>query len=80
VAGGLLDVTERNPSVKSSGDERVTEGVGSHTLGYPGPAGDTAHGPAGGVAIDASAVRANEHRPVAAFTDRQIDGPSRPRW
>jgi hypothetical protein len=38
-AGGFL--------LERGGDERVTQGVGSHTLGDPGPAGDTAHDPSG---------------------------------
>lgn len=75
VAGGLLDVAEGNAGVEGSGDERVTKRVGSHTLGYPGPSGDAAHDPPGGVAIDPSAVGSDEDRPIAALADRQIDGP-----
>ena len=77
--GGLLHVAERHAGDEGGGDERVTEGMRSHPLGDPRPAGDTAHNPAGRVAIDPSAVGSDEDRPVAAFADRQIDGPSRPR-
>lgn len=38
-AGGFL--------LERGGVERVTQGVGSHTLGDPGPAGDAAHDPSG---------------------------------
>jgi hypothetical protein len=57
----------------------VTKVVRPYTLGDPRPAGDTAHDPAGRVVIDPSPVGSDEDRPVAAFADRQIDGPSRPR-
>jgi hypothetical protein len=74
-----LDVTERHAGVESGGDKRMTQDVGSDPLGDPRPAGDAAHGPAGRVAIDPVAVGPDEDRPVAAFADRQIDGPRRPR-
>ena len=76
VAGGLLHVAERHAGVEGSGDERVTQSMGAHSLGDPRPAGDTAHDPAGRVAIDPLPVGSHEDRPVAAFADRQIDGPS----
>jgi hypothetical protein len=61
--------------IERSGDERVTERVGSDALGYPGPSGDAVHDPPGGVSVDPCAVGCDEDRPVAAFTDRQVDGP-----
>jgi hypothetical protein len=75
VAGGLLHIAERHTSVQGGGDKRVTQGVGSHPLGDPGPAGDATHDPAGGVAIDPLPVGAHEDRPVAALADREVDGP-----
>jgi hypothetical protein len=58
--------------------ERVTERVGSHALGDPGPSADAAHDPPGSVSVDPLAVGSDEDRAVAAFADRQIDGPRRP--
>jgi hypothetical protein len=52
VTGGFLDVAQGNASVQCRGDERVTEGVWSDALGYPGPSGDAAHDPPGGVSVD----------------------------
>jgi hypothetical protein len=52
---------------------------GPDTLGDPRPSGDAAHDPAGGVTIDPLPVGAHEDRPVAAFADREVDGPRRPR-
>jgi hypothetical protein len=79
VAGGFLDVAEGNAGVEGSGDERVTQGVGSYELGYPGSSGDAAHDPPGGVSVDPYPVGSDEDRPVAAFADRQVDGSGRPR-
>jgi hypothetical protein len=78
MAGGFLHIAQRNPSVQRSGDECVPEGVGAHALGDPRPSGDAAHDPSGRVSIDPPPVDSHEDRPVAAFADRQIDGPGRP--
>jgi hypothetical protein len=53
--------------------------VWSDALGYPGPSGDAAHDSAGGMSVDPCPVGCDEDRPVAAFADRQVDGPRRPR-
>jgi hypothetical protein len=42
---------------------------GPHPLGDPGPSGDTAHDPAGGVPVDPLAVRSDEDRALAAVAD-----------
>ena len=78
VAGGFLDVAQGNAGVERRGDERVTQGVGSHALGNPGPSGDAAHDPAGRVSVDPAPVSPGEDRSVAALSDRQVDGPGRP--
>jgi hypothetical protein len=70
-----LDVAEWNAGVEGSGDERVTERVWPDALGDPGPSGDAAHDPPGGVTVDPCTVGADEDRAVAAFTDCQVDGP-----
>ena len=41
----------------------------------PGPAGDAAHDPAGGVTVEPAAVGAEEDRSFAAFADGEVDGP-----
>ena len=46
VAGGFLDVAQRDAGVEGGGDERVAQGVGSDSLGDPGAAGDAPHDPA----------------------------------
>jgi hypothetical protein len=74
VAGGLLHVAERHPGVQGGGDERVTHGVGPDTLGDPGPTGDAAHDPAGGVTIDPLPVGADKDRA------RRSVRPPRGRW
>jgi hypothetical protein len=78
VAGGVLHIAERHAGVQGGGEERVTQGVGPDTLGDPPAPGDATHDSAGGVAIDPLPVDAHEVRPVAAFADREVDGPGRP--
>jgi hypothetical protein len=51
---------------------------GAHALGDPRPSIDAAHDPSGRLSIDPPPVDSHEDRPVAAFADRQIDGPGRP--
>src|SRR5215207_660867 len=79
VAGGFLHIPQRNPSVESGRDECVAARVGPDALGDPGPSSDTPHDPSGRMAIDPSPVRSEENRALAAFADRQIDGPGCPR-
>ena len=75
MAGCFLDVAQRDACVERSGDERVSQRVGTHSLGEPGPASDSSHDPARGVAIESGAVCAAEDGTFAAFTDREIDRP-----
>jgi hypothetical protein len=42
VAGGFLDVTERDARVECGGDGRVAQGVRTDTLGDAGASRDTA--------------------------------------
>ena len=74
VAGGFLHVAQRDPGVERGGDERVAQRVRSDPLGDPGAAGDPAHDPAGGVAVEPAAVGGEEDRSFAAFADGQVDG------
>ena len=50
------------PGVEGGGDKCVSEGVGAYSLVDPGPSGDAPHSPAGGVTIQAVAIRAEEDR------------------
>jgi hypothetical protein len=74
VAGGLLHVSERDTGIQGGSDERVAEGVGTDRLGDPGLAGG-APDAASLVAVEALSGRAEEDRPFAAFTDREVEGP-----
>jgi hypothetical protein len=51
---------------------------GPTRLAIPARRGDTPNDPACRVAIDPLPVGSHEDRPVAAFTNHQIDGPGRP--
>jgi hypothetical protein len=77
VAGGLLHIPQRNPGVQRGGDESVAERVGPDTFGDAGPSGDAAHDPSRRVAVDPTVVGSDEDRSLAAFTDREINGPRR---
>jgi len=48
----------------------VAEGVRPDWLGDPGPAGDAAQDPPGGVAVEASTVRSAEDGTVEALANR----------
>ena len=70
MACGFLDVAERDAGVECGGDERVAEGVGSDPLGDPGACGRCGRTIlAGGMAVEALTVGAEEERTFAAFTD-----------
>jgi hypothetical protein len=73
MAGGFLDVTQRDASVEGGGDERVPQGVRTDTLVDAGTAGD-AHDPCGSVPVESLTSDSNKDRPFAALSDRQIDG------
>ena len=73
VAGGFLDVAQRDAGVERGGDERVAQRVRSDSLGDAGASGDAPHDPAGGVPVEPVAVRAEEDRAFAAFADGEVD-------
>jgi hypothetical protein len=79
VRGGLLHVPQRHPGVKRGGDERVPERVGRDGLGDPGPAGRLANDPPGSVPVEPPPLGCQEHRPVRALADGQVDRPGRAR-
>ena len=56
VAGGFLDVAQRDAGVEGGGDERMAERVGPDRLVDAGSAGEAAHDPPGGVAVEPIAV------------------------
>src|SRR5829696_9228197 len=62
VAGGFLHVAERYAGVECCGDERMSECVGSHTLGDAGAASNACHGPGRGVTIEPSTIETKEER------------------
>jgi hypothetical protein len=70
-----LHIPQRHAGIERGDDERVTQGVGSYTLGDPRSSSDAAHDPAGGVTIDPLPVGAHEDRPVAALADREGQWP-----
>ena len=78
MGGGVLDVAQRNPGIKGSGDESMTKGVRAYGLGDPGAAGGPADDPRGAVPVQPAAVSSQEDRPGTAFADRQVDRPRRP--
>ncbi len=77
VAGGLLHVAEGDAGVEGGGDEGVAQGVGADRFGDPGPAGDAAHHPPGGVTVETAPVATEEDRAFAAIPDSQVHGPGR---
>jgi hypothetical protein len=64
-----LHVTQWNSGVEGRGDERVPQRVWADRLGDTGTFGDTAHGPAGAVPVQALPAGAEEDRPIKAFAD-----------
>jgi hypothetical protein len=79
VAGGFLDVTERDARVEGGGDERVAQGVRTDPVGDAGTTGDAANDATGRVPIESLTACTNEARSFAAFTDGQIDRTGSPR-
>ncbi len=76
MAGGLLDVTQRDAGIEGSGDEAVAEGVWSDSFVDPGVAGDSPHDPRRPVAVETVAVAADEDRSFGSFADNKVDGAS----
>ena len=72
VAGGFLDVTQRNAGVERSGDERVPQTVGPDALGEAGLSGDSTHDAPGGVTVESFAGGVHEDRALEAFADREV--------
>ena len=77
MAGGLLDVSQRDASVEGGGDECMSESVGTYPLVDPAVSGDAPHDPTGGVTIEAAAIGAEEDRSFQPLADGQVDGPGR---
>jgi hypothetical protein len=75
VGSGFLNVSQWDPGIKRGGDERMPQCVRPDGLGDPGPAGDAADDPPGAVPIQPAAVSGQEHRPVCALADGQVDRP-----
>ena len=71
----FLHIPQRHPSVQCRGDECVPQRVRPDGLGDPGAAGDLADDPGGAMAVQPAAVRGQEDRPLAAFTDGEVDRP-----
>jgi hypothetical protein len=75
MGGGLLDVAQRHPGVKRGSDKYVPKGVRGDGFGDPGAAGDLANEPPRAVPVQPRSVGGQEHRPVGALADGQVDGP-----
>ena len=75
VRRGFLHVAQRHAGIKGGSDERVAQRVWPDPLGDPGTPGDPAHDPPSGVAVEPLTGGLDEDRPVAAFTDGQVDRP-----
>jgi len=73
----LLHVAKRYPGVERGGDERVSECVRTHGLGDPCTPRDTSNDPARAVAVEATAVRAEEDRSLAPLADCEVDSAGR---
>jgi hypothetical protein len=74
VGGGFLHIPQWYAEVTGS-DESVPQGVRPDGLGDPGEPGDPADDPPGAVPVQPPAACGEEHRPVAALADREVDGP-----
>jgi hypothetical protein len=70
-----LDVAQRHPGIQRGGDERMSERVRRDRFGDPGSAGGLADDPPGAVPVQPPPVRSQEHRPVRAFADGEVDRP-----
>jgi hypothetical protein len=79
VAGCFLDVPKLDSGVECSGDECVSQRVGSDALGDPGLSGGATHDPAGGVTVESFAVAVDEDRTLETLTDREVERPGDPR-
>ena len=75
----LLHMAQRYPGVQRRGDECVAQRVRGDKLGDPGAASRLADDPTGGVPVQPSPVRGQEHRPFSALADGQVDRPCRAR-
>ena len=73
VAGGFLDVTQRDAGIEGSGDEGVAQGVWSDSLVDPRVASDSPHDPRRPVAVETAAVAADKDRSFGSFADDKVD-------
>ena len=77
MAGGDLNVPERNPCIEGRHDERRSEHVGVHRA-QPRLFPDRAHPPVSRAPVQTLAIPPEKNRPFAALTDGEVDGPGRP--
>ncbi len=75
MGGGLLDVAQRHPGIKRDGNKCLPKGVRGDGFGDPGAASDLADEPPRAVPVQPPSVGGQEHRPVGAPADGQVDGP-----
>ena len=75
VAGGLLHVTQRHPSIKGCRDECMAQRMRTNWLGNLRTAGDPPNDPAGPVTVKTPTVRRDEDRTAVTFSYGQIDCP-----
>jgi hypothetical protein len=75
MGGGFLDVAQRHPGIKRGGNKCVPKGVRGDGFSDPGAASDLADEPPRAVPVQPLSVGGQEHRPVGAFADGQVDGP-----
>jgi hypothetical protein len=73
--GSLLHVAQRDPGIERGGDECVSERVWGDVRGDFGAACGLADNPAGAVPVQPPPVRGQEHRPLGALADGQVDRP-----
>ena len=79
MAGGDLDIPERDSGVKCGGDEAVPQRMRRDVLGDAGPAGDAAHDAGGAVAVQALPRARQQERPAETFPRSQVESPTYPR-
>jgi hypothetical protein len=78
VAGRILDIAQRDPSIQRQGHHRMPQAVRSDALGEPGPPCEPGHNPGGVVAVQPAEPVGHQQRALGAATKRRIecaDGP-----
>ena len=74
-----MDISQGDASIERCRDEGVAERVRPDGLADAGAASDPSDNPGRAVPVQPAAIRSQEDRPFAAFTDGQIDRPRRAR-